>query len=555
MPASASPRRGDVDGDGFDDLIIGATGGDGGGSNSGEIYVVFGSAGLLAGATIDLENLGTGGFMIQGDRAGDQAGWSVSSAGDVNGDGSTTSSPARRSATTAESMPARVGCSVRPRKRAGRDGDRPEGRSRRPRVRYPRRLRERPGGLQRGLGRRYQRRWVRRRDRRAPRGDDGGPYAGEAYVVAGRAPTTAVTRIGSAADQAIRGGAFDDILSGLEGDDTLSGADGNDLLDGGLGADAMAGGGGDDIYVVDDAGDTVTEAAGEGTDPVRTTVSFTLGANSRNLRFLGSDAIDGTGNGENNALTGNEAANVLAGNGGDDRLPRRRRRRHRSTAATATTSWPARRGSRRTMTRRRRRRHLLYRQRRRPGRSRRTVQASTSRAPRIDYALADNLENSSSLGGARAGTGQRARQHAVRLGRWRYAGPASTARIRCAGDEGRDTINGGDGADLIDGGVGKDTLTGGAGRDVFQFRDGDTARDAGAGRRDHRLQPGPTSERIQLNLVDADTTAARQPGVSRGSATARSPASRGSCTTPRPAGVPTSKATPTATARPISSSR
>ncbi len=43
----------------------------------------------LAGTTIDLTNLGTAGFVIQGDTAGDKAGWGVASAGDVNGDGIT----------------------------------------------------------------------------------------------------------------------------------------------------------------------------------------------------------------------------------------------------------------------------------------------------------------------------------------------------------------------------------------------------------------------------------------------------------------------------------
>ncbi|GLQ23912.1 hypothetical protein GCM10007853_17860 [Algimonas ampicilliniresistens] len=85
---------GDVNGDGFDDLIVGATGGDDGGENAGEAYVVFGGAGGF-GTTdgsgrqvIDLTNLTSSqGFVIQGDSTFDQAGSSVSSAGDVNGDG------------------------------------------------------------------------------------------------------------------------------------------------------------------------------------------------------------------------------------------------------------------------------------------------------------------------------------------------------------------------------------------------------------------------------------------------------------------------------------
>ncbi len=85
---------GDVNGDGYDDMIVGAPTGDDGGSNAGEAYVVFGSAsgfGAPDGAgrqVIDLTTLSASeGFIIQGDAAGDVAGRSVSSAGDVNGDG------------------------------------------------------------------------------------------------------------------------------------------------------------------------------------------------------------------------------------------------------------------------------------------------------------------------------------------------------------------------------------------------------------------------------------------------------------------------------------
>jgi Ca2+-binding RTX toxin-like protein len=73
-------------------------------------------------------------------------------------------------------------------------------------------------------------------------------------------------------DQAdmLSGGDDDDLLSGGAGDDSLYGGDGADRLDGGRGADKMAGGTGNDVYEVDDAGDTVTELTGEGVDEVRT---------------------------------------------------------------------------------------------------------------------------------------------------------------------------------------------------------------------------------------------------------------------------------------------
>jgi Ca2+-binding RTX toxin-like protein len=80
---------GDFNNDGIDDLIIGASQGDPGGrANAGEAYVLFGRNGGGFGANVDLGALnGTNGFIINGIDAGDMAGWSVSSAGDLNADG------------------------------------------------------------------------------------------------------------------------------------------------------------------------------------------------------------------------------------------------------------------------------------------------------------------------------------------------------------------------------------------------------------------------------------------------------------------------------------
>ncbi len=78
---------GDINGDGFADLIVGASRGDNGGIDAGEAYVIFGKAGATR-ANIDLTALAASdGFIIQGDAAGDWAGLSVASAGDINGDG------------------------------------------------------------------------------------------------------------------------------------------------------------------------------------------------------------------------------------------------------------------------------------------------------------------------------------------------------------------------------------------------------------------------------------------------------------------------------------
>jgi hypothetical protein len=82
---------GDINGDGFADLIIAAAGGDAAGNakdRAGDSYVVFGKASGW-GAAIDLTTIatGTGGFVIHGQDGGDRSGYSVASAGDINGDG------------------------------------------------------------------------------------------------------------------------------------------------------------------------------------------------------------------------------------------------------------------------------------------------------------------------------------------------------------------------------------------------------------------------------------------------------------------------------------
>ena len=76
---------GDVNGDGIDDIVIGAAGAIGGDSDD-ESYVIFGENNW-SNASIDLSDLdGSNGFKITGIKQGSSSGLSVSSAGDVNGD-------------------------------------------------------------------------------------------------------------------------------------------------------------------------------------------------------------------------------------------------------------------------------------------------------------------------------------------------------------------------------------------------------------------------------------------------------------------------------------
>ena len=109
--------------------------------------------------------------------------------------------------------------------------------------------------------------------------------------------------------------------TGNELDNRLQGGAGNDTLAGGLGLDTLVGGAGNDTYIIDDAADLVVEAAGEGTDEVRTSLSaFTLAANVEVLTYTGTGSFAGTGSAGNDTLRGGTGDDTLAGAAGNDWL-------------------------------------------------------------------------------------------------------------------------------------------------------------------------------------------------------------------------------------------
>ncbi|MES1197002.1 MAG: calcium-binding protein, partial [Pseudomonadota bacterium] len=109
-------------------------------------------------------------------------------------------------------------------------------------------------------------------------------------------------------------------INGTSAANNITGTGAGDWINGGVGADTMNGAGGDDTFVVDNAGDVVTEALNAGTDTVRSLLSFTLGANVENLIITGVGGLSGTGNNLNNVITGNAGGNTLDGKAGADTM-------------------------------------------------------------------------------------------------------------------------------------------------------------------------------------------------------------------------------------------
>lgn len=228
-----------------------------------------------------------------------------------------------------------------------------------------------------------------------------------------------------------------------------TGTAGADTLAGITGADTMSGLAGNDTYIVNHTGDVVIETAGQGTDIVQSSISYTLPANVENLTLTGSANINGTGNELANALVGNSGNNILDGKAGADTM----------TGGAGNDSYYVDNAGDKVI-------EAL-------GGGNDTVFSS------VNYTLAAAQEIESLRVSGSAGLAMTGNEFANTL----------------IGSSGNDTLNGGGGNDTLQGQGGQDRLTGGAGADKFVFN-----QPLVAGNVDTIVDFTPGSDVISLSL-------------------------------------------------------
>jgi Ca2+-binding RTX toxin-like protein len=219
-------------------------------------------------------------------------------------------------------------------------------------------------------------------------------------------------------------------------------------LAGTAGADILTGGVGNNLFQVNDAGDTVVEAADGGYDTVTASVNYTLSANVETLILTG-DAVKGTGNSLSNVITGGARADVLRGQAGHD-VVSGGAGNDRLAGDLGNDVLDGGTGDDRMGGGKGNDRYIVDSTRdvviEKPGGGTDTVESS------VTYTLAENSEVLM-LTGADA-----------------ISGTGNAGNNRLIGNAGNNVLRGLDGDDLLEaGGGGSDRLFGGAGADTFRF--------------------------------------------------------------------------------------
>ncbi len=301
---------GDVNGDGFSDVVVGAHYADDNGNNSGTSYVVFGR-GSGSGAAVELSGLdGSDGFAIVGIGSigsDGRSGYAVAHAGDVDGDGfddliagapeADGSPPAAGSAHVVLGKGTGFTSTLQLSSLDGSNGFRLNGALAADDAGHSVAA---AGDINfDGLG-------------DVVLGSElSGTAAGSVWIIYGQRPADAAAVVGSAASQYIAGSIEDDLLFGVGGSDVLEGHLGADYLDGSAGTNTAS------YEHATSAGGTIVSLSNAATN-----TGHALGDTYFAIQnLLGSRFNDTlTGNGGKNRIDGRFGDDTLKGEGSDDIL-------------------------------------------------------------------------------------------------------------------------------------------------------------------------------------------------------------------------------------------